>query len=120
MARVPTFGLIISIFIVIGAVYISTLVDNQWIRFGILFVAFFFVASAFMGLSWEKRIADQIVQQGYVDEYVQKYGVGNRKTFAAFTEALKRKGFKMNPGVEKRLWEEVKKKTGYKNYQNSV
>ncbi|MBU6996334.1 MAG: hypothetical protein HXS41_07040 [Theionarchaea archaeon] len=120
MARIPTFGLIMSVFIIIGAVYITSIIDNEWIRFGILFIAFFFVASAFMGLSWEKRIAEQIIQEGYVAEYVQEYGVGNRKTFTAFVETLKRKGFKMNPGVEKRLWEEIKKETGYKGYQNSV
>jgi hypothetical protein len=31
---------------------------------------------------------------------------------------LKKDGYKINPGVEKQLWEEIKKKTGH--YQNSV
>jgi hypothetical protein len=120
MARkVPTFGLLIAILIVVAAVYISTMVEDTLIRFAILFVAFFFVASAFMGLSYEGKIANQIIEAGYIDEYVTKHGVGTQRTFKKLLKQLRKDGYKINPGVEKQLWEEVKKKTGYA-YQNSA
>lgn len=120
MARkVPTFGLFLSIMIVVAAVYVSTKIESPLWKFAIIFVAFFFVASAFMGLSYEGRIANQIIEAGYIKEYVAKHGVGTQRTFKQLIRELKQNGYKINPGVEKLLWEEIKKKTGY-SYQNSV
>jgi hypothetical protein len=120
MARkIPKFGLLIAIMIVILAIYVSTRIESTILKFAILFFAFFFVASAFMGLSYENKIAKQVIAAGYVDRYVSENGMGNQRTFKKFIRELKMNGYKMNPGVEKLLWEEIKKKTGY-TYQNSV
>ncbi len=118
--QIPTFGLIIAFLILFLAIYISTKVESSWLRFGILFVAIFFVASAFMGLSYENRIVTQIVKAGYIDKYVAAHGVGNQKTFKALIQELKGAGYKINPRVEKILWDKIKEKTGYSGYQNSV
>jgi hypothetical protein len=118
--RIPIFGLLLSAFILITGYYISTLVESVILQFIILFIAFFFVASAFMGLFHEKRIGKEIIQSGYVDQYVAEHGVGNRETFKTFIQELKADGYKINEGVEKALWEEIKKKTGYPGYQTSV
>ncbi|MGD2250014.1 MAG: hypothetical protein PVF58_16535 [Candidatus Methanofastidiosia archaeon] len=119
MARkIPTRGLLIAIIIVFIAAYLSTRIESTIFRFAILFIAFFFVASAFMGLFYENKIAKQIIQAGYIDEYIKTHGVGTQKTFKQLIAQLKRDGYSMNPGVEKALWEEIKKRTGY--HQNSV
>jgi hypothetical protein len=117
--RIPVFGLLVAALIVITALYLSTKVESQLLKFVILFVGVFFVVSAFMGLGYEHRIGNQIIQQGYVDQYVAEHGVGNQETFKEFMRDLKSKGFSINPGVEKLLWEEIKKKTGYR-HQTSV
>lgn len=117
--KVPSFGLFIALLIVVLAVYVTTKVESTTWKFVILFVAFFFVASAFMGLSYENRIASSIIRAGYIDQYVRDHGVGTQKTFKAFIKQLKKDGHKINPGVEKILWEEIKNRTGY-HYQNSV
>ena len=111
--KIPRFGLAVALLIVLLAVYASTKVENQILKFAILFVAFFFVASAFMGLSYESRITKQIVQAGHLDAYIREHGMGNQKTFKKFISDLKKQGYKTNPGVEKQLWEEIKKKTGF-------
>lgn len=116
--KIPSTGLIIAIIIVLIAIYVSTIIESIILKFIILFAAFFFVASAFMGLFYENKIAQQIIQAGYIDEYIQKHGVGTQKTFKKFIKTLKDKGYNINPGVEKALWEEIKKRTGY--HQNSV
>jgi len=118
--RIPISGLLISAFILLGAYYISTLTDSTAVQFVVLFIAFVFVASAFMGLFYEKRIGKEIIQAGYIDLYVANHGVGNRETFKAFIQEMKDNGYKINDGVEKVLWEEIKKKTGYPGYQTSV
>ncbi|MBU7033100.1 MAG: hypothetical protein HXS53_11245 [Theionarchaea archaeon] len=120
LRRIPLFGLLICAFILLGAYYLSTLIDSTIIQFVILFIAFFFVASAFMGLFYEKRIGKEIIQAGYVDQYVANHGVGNRETFKAFIQELRDNGYKINDSVERTLWEEIKKKTGYPGYQTSV
>jgi hypothetical protein len=106
--------------IVILALYLSTIIENAFLKFLIPFVAILFVASSFMGLVYENRIANQIIQQGYVDQYVGEHGVGNQKTFKQFIQDLRASGFKVNPRMEKILWEEIKKKTGYIPHQTSV
>jgi hypothetical protein len=116
--RIPTRGLIIAIIIVFIAVYLSTIVESTILRFAVLFIAFFFVASAFMGLFYEDKIAKQIIQAGYIDDYIKNHGVGTQKTFKQLIAQLKRDGYNINPGVEKTLWEEIKERTGY--HQNSV
>ncbi|MBU7027157.1 MAG: hypothetical protein HXS48_09450 [Theionarchaea archaeon] len=116
--KVPTFGLFIALLIVFLAVYVTTKVESLMWKFIILFAAVFFIASAFMGLVYENRIASQIIKAGYIDQYISSHGVGTQKTFKKFVQQLRKEGYKINPGVEKILWEEIKKKTGY--YQNSV
>lgn len=118
--KVPSFGIVVSTFIVILAVYASTLVNSSLLKFVILFLAIFFVASAYMGLSYESRIAAQIIQAGYIDQYIKRHGAGNQATFKNFIQKLKKDGYKINTGIERRLWEEIKKKTGYEGYQTSV
>ena len=118
--QVPIFGLLIAFVVVLLAVYVSLRVESSWLRFLILFLAIFVIASAFMGLSYENKFVDQIIEAGYVDRYVAAHGVGNQATFKAFIRELKQTGFKVNPRMEKILWEEIKKRTGYTGYQNSV
>ncbi len=117
--KVPTFGLLIAIAVVILAVYVSTKVESLYLKFFIMFLAVFFIASAFMGLIYENRIASQIVRAGYIDQYIRDHGIGNEKTFKNFIKELQRAGYRINPGVEKLLWEEIRKKTGL-SYQTSV
>ena len=118
--KIPLTGLIIVILIVSAAFYLSTLVENPILKFAITFIAVFFVVSAFIGLYYEGRVARQIIKAGYLDVYIKEYGVGNQKTFKAFIESLKKSGYSINPQVEKILWEEIKKRTGYAPYQTSV
>ncbi len=118
--KVPYFGIVVSIFIVVLAVYASTLINSFLLDFVILFLAFFFVASAFVGLYHESRIAAQIINAGYIDQYIKRHGVGNQTAFKNLIQELKKDGYKINTGIERRLWEEIKKKTGYQGYQTSV
>lgn len=118
--QIPVFGLLTVIMIAILAVYLSTMIENAFLKFLIPFIAILFGASSLMGLVYENRIAKQIIQQGYVDQYIGEHGVGNQETFKKFIEDLKASGFKINPRMEKILWEEIKKKTGYIPYQTSV
>ncbi len=118
--QIPVFGLLIAIMIVLFAFCLSTVVDNTLVKFLIPFVAVLFVASAFMGLVYENRIVQQIIQAGYIDQYIGEHGVGNQETFKNLIQDLKEKGFKINPRMEKLLWEEIKKKTGYIPHQTSV
>lgn len=120
LQRIPIFGLLICAFILITAYYVTTLIESTTIQFIVLFVAFFFVASAIMGVVYEGRIGKKIIQEGLVDEYVAEHGVGNRETFKSFIQELKDRGYTVNEGTEKMLWEEIKKKTGYPGYQTSV
>lgn len=120
MQKIPVTGLVITVLIVAAALYLSSQFESYPVRFIILFAAVFFVISAFVGLSYEGRIASRIIQAGYIDRYVAEHHVGNRETFTALVQTLKKDGYAMNPGVEKLLWEEVKRKTGYRGYQTSV
>ena len=120
MRQVPLFGLLIAALAVVAAFYVTSRLENPILKFIIPFIAILFVASAFMGLFYEQRIAQKIIQEGYIDQYIGKNGVGNQKTFKAFIQELKQDGYTINPRVEKLLWEEIKKKTGYVPYQTSV
>jgi hypothetical protein len=96
MRQVPLFGLLIAALAVVAAFYVSSRLENPILKFIIPFIALLFVVSAFMGLFYEQRIAQKIIQE------------------------LKQDGYTINPRVEKILWEEIKKKTGYIPYQTSV
>lgn len=120
MRQVPLFGLLVAVLIVVAAFYVTSRLENPILKFIIPFIAILFVASAFMGLFYEQRIAQKIIQEGYIDQYIGKNGVGNQKTFKALIQELKQDGYTINPRVEKLLWEEIKKKTGYIPYQTSV
>lgn len=120
MRQVPLFGLLIAALAVVAAFYVSSRLENPILKFIIPFIALLFVVSAFMGLFYEQRIAQKIIQEGYIDQYIGKNGVGNQKTFKALIQELKQDGYTINPRVEKILWEEIKKKTGYIPYQTSV
>lgn len=118
--QIPLFGLVIVMVIFFIAFALSTAVESPLLKFGIPLVAIIFILSAFKGLSYEKKIVADIIEAGHVDEYVAHHGVGNQKTFKAFIEQLRNEGYTINQGIERRLWEEIKKKTGYQVYQTSV
>jgi len=60
-----------------------------------------------MGLKQEYDIADKIIKEGFVDEYIEKHGLGDRKTFEEFIEELRMRGYTINPGTESQLRKEI-------------
>ncbi|GEM_PF-1480807 len=106
--QIPTTGIILLILIVTVIIYIAyTRIENETLKLIAIIIPVFIAFSALMGLKQEYDIADKIIKEGLVDEYVEKYGLGDRKTFEDFIEELRMRGYTINPGTKAQLRKEI-------------
>ncbi|MCK4310069.1 MAG: hypothetical protein KAV48_00290 [Methanomicrobia archaeon] len=106
--QVPVTGIIFLVAVVALVIYIAyTKIDNQMIRLIVIAIPLIIAVSALLGLRQEYGIADKIIKKGLVDEYLDKHGLGNRKTFDEFIEELKMRGYRINPGTKAQLRKEI-------------
>ncbi len=109
--EVPVNGIIILLAVVAVVVYVAyRWIDNPTFQAIAVIVPIFFAASALLGLKKEYSIADEIVKEGLVDEYVEEHGLGNRETFNEFIEDLEIEGYTINPGTKSQLQKEIMKR----------
>jgi cadmium resistance protein CadD (predicted permease) len=106
--ELPVGGILLLIVVVTVVIYVAyTYIENSMIRFLLILIPLFIAISALMGLKQEYGIADKIVKEGYIDEYIKENGLGDRKTFEKFVEEMRIRGYTINPGTKAQLRKEI-------------
>ncbi len=106
--QVPVTGIILLVVIVVSIIYVAyTKIEDPTIRTIVIIIPLFIAFSALVGLKKEYSIADKIIKEGLVDEYLDKHGLGDRKTFDEFIGELEMRGYTINPGTKAQLRREI-------------